>query len=159
MEEAFAAGAGSKGKKIFIMILLLLLIWFNIYFLVMWFTYTAPAYVEETEETTQGEPVEYERYSNPHKITTTPDYPIADAKDYLKQVLHDKYRDLGYKSDPSSGAINYTSNIINVNNTDCYVFNASGKTFAVSVKLSAAYVKSGNDYIPLTFEDTDYLFE
>ncbi|MBE6720787.1 MAG: hypothetical protein E7571_09100 [Ruminococcaceae bacterium] len=158
-EVAFAADSGSKGKKIFLMIVMLILIWFLVYFLVMWFMYTAPPYVAEEEETTQGEMAEYERYSNPHKITTTPDYNISDAKAYLKQVLHDCYRDLGYTSDPSTGSINYTSNIVNVNNDDCYVFNASGKTYAVSVKLRAVYLKDGNSYKPLTFRDTDIIFE
>ena len=156
-EEAFAATGGGKVKKIILMIILILLIWFLVYFIVMWFNYVAPPAKEET--TSKSEMADYERYSNPHEITTTPDYSVSDAKLFLKQTIHDCYRDLGYKSDPSSGSINYTSNIINVNNDDCYVFTASGKTYAVSVKLRAVYVKSGNEYKPLTFRGTDIIFD
>ena len=156
-EEAFAAQSGGKVKKIILMILMILLIWFLVYFIVMWFTYVAPPASNE-EETTKSSMADYERYSNPHEITTTPDYSVSDAKALLKQTLHDCYRDLGYSSDPSSGSINYTSNIINVNNSDCYVFSAGGKTYAVSVKLSAVYVNEGGQYKPVTFRDTDMIF-
>ena len=157
-EEAFAAAGGSKAKKIILMIILILLIWFLIYFFYMFYTYVAPPATPE-ETTASGEMAEYERYSNPHKITTTPDYSVSDAKALLKQTLHDCYRDLGYTSDPSSGAISYTSNIANINNSDCYVFNASGKTYAVSVKLSAVYVNEGGEYKPITFRGTEYIFD
>ncbi len=158
-EEAFAAGNGSKPKKIVLMIILILLIWYLIYFIVMWFNYVAPikpAVAPEDNGTTVA--VEYERYSNPHEITTTPDYSVADAKALLKQVLHDNWKDLGYGSDPSSSSISYTSNIVNVNNSDCYVFTAGSKSYAVSVKLSAVYQVKNGEYVPVTFEKTNYLF-
>lgn len=156
-EEAFAASKGGKPMKIILMIILILLIWYLIYFLVMWFGYVAP--VKSTvQEDTSSAPATYERYSNPHEITTTPDYSVSEAKALLKQVLHDNWKVLGYGSDPSSGSINYTSNIVNVNNQDCYVFTAGSKTYAVSVKLSAVYLSQNGTYTPITFEDTDYLF-
>ncbi len=158
-EEAFAAAGGGKVKKIILMIILILLIWFLVYFIVMWFTYQAPPAKPTEEDTSKSEMADYERYSNPHEITTTPDYNISDAKAFLKQVLHDCYKDLGYKSDPSTGAINYTSNIVNINNQDCYVFSAGGKTYAVSVKLTGAYVNQGGEYKPLTFHGTEYIFD
>lgn len=156
-EEAFAASSGSKPKKIILMIILILLIWYLIYFLVMWFSYVAPVKTA-VEEGGDSTPATYERYSNPHEITTTPDYSVSEAKALLKQVLHDNWKDLGYSSDPSSGSINYTSNIVNVNNQDCYVFTAGSKTYAVSVKLSAVYLSENGSYTPITFEDTDLLF-
>lgn len=159
-EEAFAAAAnGGKAKKIVLMIILILLIWFLIYFIVMWFQYVAPPYQNPGEETTSSEAAEYERYSNPHEITTTPDYSVSEAKVLLKQVLHDTWKDLGYSSDPSSGSINYTSNIVNVNNADCYVFTASGKTYAVAVKLSSVYLYQNGQYTPVTFRHTDIIFD
>ncbi len=158
-EEAFAAtSGGGKVKKIILMIILILLIWFLVYFFYMFYTYVAPPAKEETEETTKSEMAEYDRYKNPHKITTTPDYNISDAKAYLMQVLHDCYRDLGYTYDPSSGPISYSSNVIDINNDDCYVFYASGRTYAVSVKLKAAYVYRNGEYQPITFRDTGYLY-
>lgn len=156
-EEAFAAGTGSKAKKIVLMIILILLIWFIVYFLVMWFKYVAPPKTAVDEDQTKVAQ-EYERYSNPHEITTTPDYTVSEAQALLKQVLHDNWKVLGYSSDPSSGSINYTSNVTNVNNSDCYVFTAGSKTFAVSVKLSAVYLNQNGTYIPVTFEETDILF-
>ena len=158
-EEAFAASSGGKVKKIILLIILILLIWFLVYFLVMWFGYVAPTYVPEEETTVSGEPAVYERYSNPHEITTTPDYSVAEAKVLLQQVLHDNWGALGYSSDPSSGAINYTSNIVNVNHSDCYVFTAGGKTYAVSTKLSAVYVNNNGKYDPLTFHEDEILFD
>lgn len=158
-EEAFAAGSGSKPKKIVLMIILILLIWYLIYFIVMWFNYVAPIKsVVAPDDNGTTVAVEYERYSNPHEITTTPDYSVADAKALLKQVLHDNWKDLGYGSDPSSSSISYTSNIVNVNNTDCYVFTAGSKSYAVSVKLSSVYQIKNGEYIPVTFEKTNYLF-
>lgn len=156
-EEAFAAGTGSKAKKIVLLILLILLIWFVVYFLVMWFKYVAPP-ITAPEDNDAKVQQEYERYSNPHEITTTPDYTVSEAQALLKQVLHDSWKVLGFSSDPSSGSINYTSKTTNVNNSDCYVFTAGGKTFAVSVKLSAVYLDQNGTYIPVTFEETDYLF-
>lgn len=159
-EEAFAAASGGKAKKIILLIILILLIWYLIYFLVMWFQYTAPIVpAEEEETTTKSAMADYERYSNPHDVTTTPDYSVSEAKALLKQVLHDDWKDLGYGSDPSSGSINYTSNIINVNNSDCYVFTAGSKTYAVSVKLSSVYVYKDGKYTPITFRNTDYIFK
>ncbi len=157
-EEAFAAASGGKVKKIILLIILILLIWYLIYFLVMWFQYTAPVIGPQEETTTSGEMAEYERYSNPHEITTTPDYSVSEAKALLKQVLHDNWKDLGYGSDPSSGSINYTSRITNINNSDCYVFTAGGKTYAVAVKLSSVYVYQSGKYIPITFKNTNYIF-
>lgn len=157
-EEAFAAAGGGKVKKIILMIILILLIWFLVYFIIMWFQYVAPPASASNDESSSSSMAEYDRYSNPHEITTTPDYSVSDAKALLKQTLHDSYRALGYKSDPSSGAINYTSNIVNINNSDCYVFTAGGNTYAVSVKLSAVYAKQGGTYVPITFRNTDMLF-
>ena len=158
-EEAFANTNKGKVKKIIALILLIFLIWYLIYFLVMWFNYTAPMYQGDDETTTAAAEIgEYERYSNPHKITTTPDYSVAEAKALLKQVLHDNWKDLGYSSDPSSGSINYTSKIVNINNSDCYIFSASGKTYAVAVKLSSVYVYENGNYTPITFRYTNYLF-
>ena len=159
-EEAFAAaGKGGKVKKIISMIILILLIWYLIYFLVMWFQYT-PSPIKGGEETTtsESEMAEYDRYENVHEITTTPDYSVSEAKALLKQVLHDNWKDLGYSSDPSSGSINYTSKITNINNADCYVFSAGSKTYAVAVKLSSVYVYQNGKYIPITFKTTSYLF-
>lgn len=157
-EEAFAASKGSKPKKIILMIILILLIWYLIYFLVMWFSYVAPVKGPADDDGSSSTPATYERYSNPHEITTTPDYSVSEAKALLKQVLHDNWKVLGYSSDPSSGSINYTSNIVNVNNQDCYVFTAGSKTYAVSVKLSAVYLSENGTYTPITFEETNYLF-
>ncbi len=156
-EEAFAAAGGSKVKKIILLIILILLIWYLIYFLVMWYQYTPSP--KSAEETTASEELgEYERYKNPHKITTTPDYSVSEAKALLKQVLHDNWKQLGYWGDPSSGSINYTSKIVNINHSDCYVFSAGGRTYAVSVKLSSVYMYRGGKYVPITFKNTNYLF-
>jgi hypothetical protein len=158
-EEAFVASTGGKAKKIILMIILILLIWYIIYFLVMWFSYVAPVKsADDVEDDSSSATATYERYSNPHEVTTTPDYSVSEAKTLLKQVLHDDWKVLGYSSDPSSGSINYTSNIVNVNNQDCYVFTAGSKTYAVSVKLSAVYLSQNGKYTPVTFEQTDYLF-
>lgn len=156
-DEAIAVG--NKKGKIAKLIILLLLLWLIIYFIVMWFTYVYPnkAVVEET--TVPGEPAVYEPYSNPHEITTTPDYSIADAKLFLKQVIHDNWKTIGYSSDVSSSTISYSNKIVEVNNADCYVFTCSGKTFAVPVKLSACYVNENGKYVPLTFNDTDIIFD
>ena len=159
-EEAFAAAAkGGKAKKIILLIILILLIWYLIYFLVMWFQYTAPTIGPEEETTGVTEMAVYDRYSNPHEITTTPDYSVSEAKALLKQVLHDNWKNLGYSSDPSSGSINYTSKITNINHTDCYVFSAGSKTYAVSIKLSSVYLYQDGKYIPITFKTTNYLFD
>ncbi len=160
-EEAFAVEGGSKVGKIIKMIILIVLIVYILFFLVLWFRYEAPIRAEE--QTTVSEDgskaaVEYERYSNPHTITTTPDYTVSEAKVLLKQVLHDNWAKLGYSSDPSSGSINYTSNIANIDNNDCYIFTAGSKTYAVSTKLSTVYVNQNGSYQPLTFHDDDILF-
>lgn len=158
-EEAFAASSNGKASKIVLMIVLILLIWYLIYFIVMWFQYVAPVKpVDGDQPAASDEAAEYERYSNPHEITTTPDYSVSEAKALLKQVLHDEWKTLGYSSDPSSGSINYTSNVVTVNNTDCFVFTAGSKTYAVSVKLSAVYVNQNGEYMPVTFNNTDILF-
>lgn len=160
-EEAFASGSsGSKVKKIILMIVLILLIWYIIYFLVMFHNYVAPTLSAKAPEddTSSSTPADYDRYENQHEITTTPSYSVAEAKTMLKQILHDNWKLLNYKSDPSNGSINYTSNIVTINNQDCYLFTAGSKTYAVSVTLSAAYVKTGNTYTPITFQGTEHLF-
>lgn len=157
-EEAFAGVQQSKGKKIFKLIILILLIWLVIYFLVMWFSYVAPIKdAEENPEDSTSTAQEYERYVNEHKITTTKNYSVSEAKALLKQVLHDNWRTLSYSSDPSSAAINYTSNIVTVNNADCYEFKASGKTYAVAINLSAVYVVENGEYTPVTFHGTSLI--
>ena len=153
-EEAFAGGKQSKGKKIFQLIILILLIWLVVYFLVMWFTYVAPIKNAEEEGDSSSTVQEYDRYVNEHEITTTKSYSVSEAKALLKQVIHDNWRTLNYSSDPSSAAINYTSNIVTVNNVDCYEFTASGKTYAVAINLSAVYVSENGEYNPLTFHGT-----
>ena len=152
-EEAMAQDNG-KVKKIILMIILILLIWYLIYFFVMWFQYEAP--IKDVDTTT--ETVVYDRYSNPHEITTTPDYSPAEAKVYLKQVLHDQWQDAGLSSDPSNGSISYTSNVVDVNNKECYVFSAAGRSWFVSKKLSGVFYLDNGEYMPLDFESTGYLF-
>ena len=155
MEEAFAAGKENKGANIVKMIILILLICYIIYFLVMWFQYVAPP--KANDEADQTTATEYDRYVNIHEITTTPDYSVAEAKAMLKQVIKDNYKEMGYSYDPSSSAINYTGSIKTVNNQDCYEFTASGKTFEVSIKLSAVYLNSNGSYVPYTFHGTENL--
>lgn len=156
-----SSAAENKGGKIFLMIILILLIWLLVYFMVMYSQYVYNPFVEPETETTasEGVPQEYEPYSNIHEITTTPDYSIADAKRYLKQTLSDNWNQLGYDSDPSSNAISYNNRIVKVNGADCYMFTASGKTFAVAVKLSACYYAHNGEYTPITFNNTDILFD
>lgn len=156
-EYATSAVSDHKGRNVVLMIVLILLIWFLVYFMVM---YSQFVYTRDTEPVDDSTKVvaEYESYSNPHEITTTPDYSIADAKIYLQQTLHDNWNDLGYSSDPSSNAISYNNRIVNVNGADCYMFTAGGKTFAVSVKLSACYYAHNGEYTPITFNNTDILF-
>lgn len=154
-----AVAVGNKKAKIAKLIILLLLLWLVIYFIVMWFMYVYPPLAVEKEETTDSAFTPYEPYSNQHEITTTPDYSIADAKLFLKQVIHDNWKTIGYSSDVSSSTISYSNKIIDVNNADCYVFTCSGKTFAVPVKLSACYVYENGKYVPLTFNDTNIIFD
>ena len=160
-EFALSPANTKKAGKIILMIILILLIWFLIYFMVRFtgFVYN-PVQPQTTavEETDEKELGEFESYSNPHEITTTPDYSIADAKLLLKQTLKDNWADLGYDSDPSSNAISYNNKIVEVNGIDCYMFSASGKTFAVSVKLSACYYAHNGEYTPVGFNNTDILF-
>lgn len=156
-EEEFAnsAAAGNKAGKIVLMIILILLIWFLIYFVIMFSMYDYNPFVEPTTEpevTAEREP--YETYSNPHEITTTPDYSVADAKLYLKQTLSDNWADLGYDGDPS-GSISYNNRIEKINGADCYMFSCGGKTYGVAVKLSAAYYVHNGEYTPLTFNNTN----
>ena len=120
----------------------------------MWFTYVAPIKNSEEEGDSSSTVQEYDRYVNEHEITTTKSYSVSEAKALLKQVIHDNWRTLNYSSDPSSAAINYTSNIVTVNNVDCYEFTASGKTYAVAINLSAVYVSENGEYNPLTFHGT-----
>lgn len=155
-DEAIAVG--SKKGKVAKLIALLILLWIVIYLIVMWFTYVYPIkpVVDETE--VPGEPATYLPYENPHEITTTPDYSVADAKLFLKQVIHDNWKTIGYSSDVSSSTISYSNKMMEVNNANCYVFTCSGKTYAVSIKLSACYVNEDGKYVPLTFNNTDVLF-
>lgn len=160
-EEEFAnsAAAENKAGKIILTIILILLIWFLIYFMIMFIQYEyQPTQPETTTSEEGGAPAEYETYSNPHEITTTPDYSISDAKLYLKQTLSDNWGDLGYSSDPSNSSISYNNRIENINGADCYMFTCDGKTFAVAVKLSAAYYCHNGEYTPLSFNNTDILF-
>lgn len=159
-EEEFMNSASSENKvgKIILMVILILLIWFLIYFMYMYIHYEYVAPVEETTVSEQAAPGVYESYSNPHEMTTTPDYSIADAKLLLKQTLHDNWGNIGYKSDPSSGAISYNNRIEEINSADCYMFTCGGKTFAVSVKLSAVYYCHNGEYTPLSFNNTEILF-
>ena len=124
----------------------------------MFVKYQAPALTGGNEEETTGEPATYERYKNKHVSTTTPDYPVYEAQKLLKQVIHDNWKTIGFSSDVSGGSINYTSNVENINNADCYIFNAGGKKFAVSEKLQAVYVYENGTYKPITFNNTNYLF-
>lgn len=155
-EEAFAAAPVNNKKQVVKLIILLLLIAYIIYFLVMWFTYVAPVKNAENEDPASVAQ-EYDRYVNEHLITTTPNYSVSDAKNMLKQVLHDNWQDIGYSSDPSYSSINYTSSMTTINNADCYVFNASGKRYAVSVKLQSVYLYDNGQYKPLTFHKTAML--
>ena len=156
-EFANSTASENKAGKIILMILLILLIWFLVYFMIMFISYNyIPDAKEETTASTPVEPIE--PYSNPHEITTTPDYSIADAKLFLQQVLRDNWGDLGYSSDPSSSAISYNNRVENINGADCFMFSCGGKTFAVSVKLSACYYCHNGEYTPLTFNNTDIIF-
>lgn len=159
-EEAFAVTAtkGQKAWKIIKLIILILLIAYLIYFAYMYFMYVAPTVKLGEEETGGNSSAQvYDRYENQHEITTTPTYSVAEAKEFLKQVLHDNWKVLNFKSDPSGGSINFTGQKVTVNNSDCYVFSAAGRTYAVSIKLSSVYEKNGNEYTPLTFHNTEYL--
>lgn len=149
----------NKKKKIFLMILMILLIWLMIYFIIMWINYVAPVKpVDEPVSESESVNYDYETYSNPHEITTTPDYSIADAKRFLQQVIHDNWKVIGYSSDVSATSITYNNKTVKVNNANCYVFSCSGKTYAVPVKLSGCYVEENGKYEPLTFNNTDILF-
>lgn len=163
-EEEFINSASNENKtgKIILMIILLLLIWFLIYFMIMYINYQYQAPVSLTETTASdsaGAPAEYETYSNPHEITTTPDYNIADAKRLLQQTLQDNYKQCGFSSDPSGNAISFNNRIETINSADCFMFTCSGKTFAVSVKLSAVYYCHDGEYTPLSFNETNILFD
>lgn len=163
-EEEFAnssTGSQNKAGKIILMIILLLLIWFLVYFIIMYINtaYTAPV-VEETTVTEESKaPAVYDLYSNPHEITTTPDYTVDEAKRLLKQTIHDNWKQIGYSSDVSSSAISFNNSVKTVNGADCYMFTCSGKQYAVAVKLSAVYVVNNGEYTPLSFANTDILFD
>ena len=115
------------------------------------------------EETTVAEeskaPAVYDLYSNPHEITTTPDYTVDEAKRLLKQTIHDNWKQIGYSSDVSSSAISFNNSVKTVNGADCYMFTCSGKQYAVAVKLSAVYVVNNGEYTPLSFANTEILFD
>lgn len=151
----------NKSRRVFSMIILLLLLWLVIYLIVMWFMYSPlsrPVSSDETTTAASDRVYDYEPYSNPHEITTTPDYSVAQATRFLKQVIHDNYKVIGYSSDVSGSTISYTGKTQTVNSARCYIFTCSGKTFAVPVKLSGCYVYNNGTYEPLTFNDTNYLF-
>lgn len=159
-EFANSAAAENKAGKVILMIILIILIWLLVYFMIMFGKFVYNPFAGDTTAPDESKiAATYESYSNPHEITTTPDYSIADAKRYLKQTLKDNWSDLGYSSDPSSNAISYNNRIVNVNGADCYMFTASGKTFAVAVKLSACYYAHNGEYTPITFNNTDQLFD
>ncbi len=148
----------NKKRKVWRMIIRIILIWLIIYFIIMWLMYSPAVLPTEAEETTAAASYDYEPYSNPHEITTTPDYTIAEAKVFLKQVIHDNWKNIGYSSDVSNDAITYNNKTIVVNNANCYVFSCAGKTYAVPIKLSGCYVLENGEYKPLTFDNTNYLF-
>lgn len=148
----------NKKRKVWRMIIRILLIWLIVYFIIMWLMYSPAILPTEAEDTTAAASYDYEPYSNPHEITTTPDYTIAEAKVFLKQVIHDNWKNIGYSSDVSNDAITYNNKTIVVNNVNCYVFSCAGKTYAIPIKLSGCYVLDNGEYKPLTFDNTNYLF-
>ena len=148
----------NKKRKVWRMIIRILLIWLIVYFIIMWLMYSPAILPTEAEDTTAAASYDYEPYSNPHEITTTPDYTIAEAKVFLKQVIHDNWKNIGYSSDVSNDAITYNNKTIVVNNANCYVFSCAGKTYAIPIKLSGCYVLDNGEYKPLTFDNTNYLF-
>lgn len=161
-KDEFANSTGSENKagKIILMILLILLIWILIYFMIMYINYE---YVPHQEETTASEaagaPQDFALYENPHEVTTTPDYDIATAKRLLQQTLRDNWSNIGYSSDPSNDSISFNNRVETVYGADCYMFTCGGKTFAVAVKLSAVYYAHNGEYTPLSFNQTDILFD
>lgn len=148
----------NKKRKVWRMIIRILLIWLIVYFIIMWLMYSPAILPIEADDTTAAASYDYEPYSNPHEITTTPDYTIAEAKVFLKQVIHDNWKNIGYSSDVSNDAITYNNKTIVVNNANCYVFSCAGKTYAIPIKLSGCYVLDNGEYKPLTFDNTNYLF-
>lgn len=148
----------NKKRKVWRMIIRILLIWLIVYFIIMWLMYSPAILPTDAEDTTAAASYDYEPYSNPHEITTTPDYTIAEAKVFLKQVIHDNWKNIGYSSDVSNDAITYNNKTIVVNNANCYVFSCAGKTYAIPIKLSGCYVLDNGEYKPLTFDNTNYLF-
>ena len=148
----------NKKRKVWRMIIRILLIWLIVYFIIMWLMYSPAILPTEAEDTTAAASYDYEPYSNPHEITTTPDYTIAEAKVFLKQVIHDNWKNIGYSSVVSNDAITYNNKTIVVNNANCYVFSCAGKTYAIPIKLSGCYVLDNGEYKPLTFDNTNYLF-
>ena len=163
-EEEFgnsSTGSQNKAGKIILMIILLLLIWFLVYFIIMYINtaYTAPVVEETTVAEESKAPAVYDLYSNPHEITTTPDYTVDEAKRLLKQTIHDNWKQIGYSSDVSSSAISFNNSVKTVNGADCYMFTCSGKQYAVAVKLSAVYVVNNGEYTPLSFANTEILFD
>lgn len=148
----------NKKRKVWRMIIRILLIWLIVYFIIMWLMYSPAILPTEADDTTAAASYDYEPYSNPHEITTTPDYTIAEAKVFLKQVIHDNWKNIGYSSDVSNDAITYNNKTIVVNNANCYVFSCAGKTYAIPIKLSGCYVLDNGEYKPLTFDNTNYLF-
>lgn len=161
--EEFAASANgdeNKTGKVILMILLILLIWFLIYFIIMYINteYRAPVFETTTASDEAKTPADYSEYDNPHKITTTPDYDVAKAKDILKQTIHDNWKNIGYGSDASGSTISFANSTQNINGADCYMFTCSGKSFAVAINLSAVYYCHDGEYTPLSFAQTEYLY-
>lgn len=154
---------GNKAGKIILTIVLVLLLWFLIYFIVMWVKYQVPTIfppttvAEETSEDSAAGDVSH--YQNQHLITTTPTYSVEQCRLVLRQTIKDQWCDLGYSSDPSGGTISYLDRHTTVNGADCYVYSCSGVTYAVATNISGIYYQSGSNWNPLTFNNTDLLFD
>jgi hypothetical protein len=123
------------------------------------YEYVAPVHEDTTVSEEAGPRAEYESYTNPHEITTTPTFDIADAKRLLQQTIHDNWKIIGYSKDASSSAISFNNRIETVNGAECYMFTCSGRTFAVATNLSAVYYAHDGSYEPLSFNRTGILFD
>ena len=155
---------GNKAGKIVLAVVLVLLLWFLIYFIVMWIKYDAPTIIPPTaatEEVSEDAAAagDVSHYQNQHLITTTPTYSVAQCRLVLRQTIKDQWGDLGYSADPSGGTIAYLDRHTTVNGADCYVYSCSGITYAVATNISGIYYQSGSTWNPLTFNNTDLLFD
>lgn len=155
---------GNKAGKIVLAVVLVLLLWFLIYFIVMWIKYDAPTLIPPTaatEEVSEDAAAagDVSHYQNQHLITTTPTYSVAQCRLVLRQTIKDQWGDLGYSADPSGGTIAYLDRHTTVNGADCYVYSCSGITYAVATNISGIYYQSGSNWNPLTFNNTDLLFD